>query len=226
MRLSKSSSLVSILIVAAAIALWIFDTYRHEHLGRFHDKQIPHEQDPGSSAPTEKPTRTGRYETYTGCTLVEDRTNDGDSFRVKLPSGRTEVIRLYFVDCPESAFKTYSGGQNNYARIDDQATDMGGITPQQAVEIGEKAKEFTLSLLGKEPFTLHTVWNSPFKDKRYSGFIVIHYNGKNRFLHEILIEKGYARIHTKGAQLPDGTSERKQKDHLRDLQRTAKQKER
>lgn len=45
---------------------------------------------------------------------------------------------------------------------------------------------------------------------------------KNRFLHELLVEKGHARIHTKGSQLPGGTSEGKQEDHLYDLQRTAK----
>ena len=107
-------------------------------------------------------------------------------------------------------------------RIGDQAADMGGITHQQSVEIGKKAKEFTLYHLGKNPFTLHTEWDSPFNDKRYHGFIKVSYNGKKRFLHELLVQKGHARIHTKGSQLPGGTSEGKQEDHLYDLQRTAK----
>mgnify|MGYP002631158547 CR=1 FL=1 len=216
----KTSSLIPVLLVAAAIALWIFDAYKKGGFERF---EVGHGRQASGSSPSAKtPTRTGRYDTYTGCTLAEDRTNDGDSFRVKLPGGRTEIIRLYFADCPESAFKTYTSGENNHDRIDKQAADMGRITPQQAVEIGKKAKEFTLHHLDRDPFTLHTEWHSPFNDNRYQGFIELNENGKNRFLHELLVEKGYARIHTKGAPLPDGTSERKQEDHLYDLQRSAK----
>jgi len=222
----KSYSLVPLLILAAAIAIWALDAYRQGDFGSPQGKKERQEQGTSpkeNSTPSGKtPTRTGKYDTYSGCTLVADRANDGDSFRVKLPDGRSEIIRLYFVDCPESAFKTYRSGQDNHARIGDQAADMGGITAQQAVEIGKKAKEFTLFHLGKSPFTLHTEWDSPFNDKRYHGFIVIIYNGKPRFLHELLVGKGYARIHTEGAQLPDGTSERKHEDHLGNLQRTAK----
>lgn len=218
----KASSLIPALIIAAAVALWVFDAYREGGFGRTQDRRVPQAQDAQPSASAEKPTHTGRYETYKGCTLAEDRANDGDSFRVKLPDGRTEIIRLYFVDCPESAFRTYGGAQNNHDRINDQAADMGGITPKQAVEIGKKAKEFTISHLRNAPFTLHTEWDSPFNDKRYHGFIEISFNGKTRFLHELLVEKGFARIHTKGSQLPDGTTMGKQKNHLYDLQRSAK----
>lgn len=167
----------------------------------------------------------GRYKVFDSCTLANDRGNDGDSFRVKMPGGRTEMIRLYFVDTPESAFKSYGGGQNNHKRIAQQAADLGGITPQQAVEIGKQAKAHTLALLAAAPFSLHTKWDDPFGDRRYHAFVEITHDGKKRFLHELLVEKGLARIHTKGAPLLDGTSERKHEDHLLDLQRTAKTKE-
>lgn len=219
---SKSKSIVPILIVVAAVSVWVFDAYKQGDFRQNTGGEDPQSHEAGSPSSSEKPTRTGRYDTYTDCTLVPDRSNDGDSFRVMLPEGRMEIIRLYFVDSPECAFKTYGGGRNNHRRISNQAADMGGITPQQAVEIGKKAKEFTLYHLGKNPFTLHTEWDSPFNDKRYHGFIKVSYNGKKRFLHELLVEKGHARIHTKGSQLPGGTSEGKQEDHLYDLQRTAK----
>ena len=226
-RSKPRSSVIPILILVAAIALWAFDAYRQGDFGKPGEPKVKQEQQAGGKAPKadpagNEPSCTGKYETYAGCTLVADKGSDGDSFRVKLPDGRTEIIRLYFVDCPESAFKTYGGGDNNHARINDQAADMGGITPQEAVEIGKKARDFTLTHLGKAPFTLHTEWDSPFNDKRYHGFVTLSYNGKPRFLHELLVEKGYARIHTKGAPLPDGTSQRKQEDHLRELQRSAK----
>jgi endonuclease YncB( thermonuclease family) len=215
-RTKSKSSLLTLLILAAAISLWAFDTYRQASPSL----PIPTPTEETETSPP--PSKTGGYETFHGCTLASDRGNDGDSFRVKLPDGRTEIIRLYFVDAPESAFKSYGGGENNHRRIGQQAADMGGISPQQAVEIGKKAKAFTLGTLGKSPFTIHTGWDSPFNDKRYHAFIEVKLEGKPRFLHELLVENGLARIHTKGAPLPDGTSERKQKDRLYKLQSTAK----
>jgi endonuclease YncB( thermonuclease family) len=222
-----ASSLIPILITAAAVTLWVFETYELVDIPLVEEKrsQQIQAQDPKAAVTKGKTTRTGKYESYSGCTLATDRSNDGDSFRVKLPDGRSEIIRLYFVDCPESAFKTYGGGRNNHERIAKQAMDLGRISSPQAVEIGKEAKKFSIFHLGKAPFTLHTKWDSPFNDKRYHGFIQINFNGKSRFLHELLVEKGYARIHTKGSQLPDGTSVREQEDHLNKLERAAKSSE-
>lgn len=230
MRPPSRSAAIPILILVAAVAIWIFDAYRDAAPTAPENRQnppisehVPHEAFP--STPEQAPTNSGRYEAFHGCTLAESRGNDGDSFRVKLPGGRTEIIRLYFVDAPESAFKSYGGGRNNHQRIAQQAADLGGITPQQAVEVGKRAKSYALSLLAAAPFTLHTEWDDPFGDRRYHAFVEISHNGKKCFLHELLVEKGLARIHTKGAPLPDGTPERKQKDRLLDLQRAAKSKE-
>ncbi|MFD2256174.1 thermonuclease family protein [Luteolibacter algae] len=235
----KSSSFIPILILIAAVSIWIHDAYKQGNLASFFEKTNAEltngdKKSSGSSpAPTSSdssaghsspssPTRTGKYDTYHGCALVGDRSNDGDSFRVKLPDGKSEIIRLYFVDTPESAFKSYRGAATNHQRIQQQADDMGGISPQQAVEIGKKAKEFTSAILGASPFTLYTEWDSPFNDRRYHGFVEVVYGGRKRFLHELLVEKGYARIHTKGGQLPNGNSERKQENHLFSLERKAK----
>ena len=217
-RIKTKSSFIPLVILVAAISLWAFDSYRQASPAR------PASQTATSAENPRLPSKTGRYETYTGCTLAPDRGNDGDSFRVKLPDGRAEIIRLYFVDTPESAFKSYGGGQNNHRRIDQQSADMGGITPQQAVEIGKNAMAFTLATLEKSPFVLHTELDSPFNDRRYHAFVEVQVYGKPRFLHELLIEQGLARILTKGAPMPDGTSERNQETRLYKLQFTAKSK--
>lgn len=215
-RRPTRSAVIPILILLSAVAIWAIDTYRQASPTR------PEAKTTEAAETSPPPLKTGGYETFRGCTLAPDRGNDGDSFRVKLPDGRAEIIRLYFVDSPESAFKSYGGGENNHRRIDQQAADMGGITPQQAVEIGKQAKAFTLATLEKSPFTIHTEWDSPFNDKRYHAFVEVTVEGKPRFLHELLVEKALARIHTKGAPLPDGTSERKQEDRLFKLQSIAK----
>ncbi len=210
---SKSSSAITVVILIVAVAVWAYDASQEPRKTPSPAKATEVANDSNSE------NDSGRYEKYDGCVLVPNRGNDGDSFLVRLPGDRTEILRLYFVDTPESAFKTYGGGRNNHDRIADQAKDMGGITPQQAVKIGKEAKNFTLTHLAKAPFTIHTEWDSPFNDQRYHAFVVLSYNRKPRFLHELLVEKGYARIHTKGADLPDGTSRKQHEADLRKLER-------
>ena len=139
----------------AAVAFWILDTYR---------KQAPAPKPDGKKPAAANISRSGAYETFHKCELVSDRGNDGDSFKAKLPNGRVETFRLFFVDAPESAFKTYGNGENNHSRIGYQAKDLGGITPEEAVDVGKMAKDYTLSLLGKTDFTIHTNWHSPYND--------------------------------------------------------------
>lgn len=223
MRTPSRSAFLPILILVVAVAIWILDIYQDTAPKTAQTPPATGQAPP--AAPEQTPNNSGRYEVFPGCTLAQDRGNDGDSFRVKLPGGRTEIIRLYFVDTPESAFKTYGGGRNNHKRIAQQAANLGGITSQQAVEIGIKAKTYALALLSAAPFTLHTEWDDPFGDRRYHAFVEITHNGEKRFLHELLVEQGLARIHTKAATMPDGTSERKQEARLLNLQRAAKSNE-
>ncbi len=229
----KRSSVSVILVLLAALALWGYEQWRS-----WQDTQPPtrHETTPepprrtssepaGETSRESAASRTGAYETYRGCTLVEDRGNDGDSFKVRLPDGRVEIFRLYFVDAPESEFRRYRNGDTNHRRIREQAADLGNITPEQAVEIGRKAKHFALGKLGSGPFTLHTVWDSPFNDQRYHAFLEPSSGGSTRWLHELLVEHGLCRIHTKPADLPDGTPASAQREKLRRMEGEAKRKE-
>ena len=170
--------------------------------------------------------KIGGYEVYRGCTLAEARNNDGDSFVVRLPGGKQAIFRLYFVDTPESAFKSYPGGATNHQRIAEQAAEMGHITPEQAVEIGKVGKHFTLELLASRPFTLYTRWDSPFHDDRYHAHLEVQQDRNTRWLDELLIERGIARLKTKPADLPDGTPAANHLAQLRDLERAAKKAQR
>jgi endonuclease YncB( thermonuclease family) len=217
------NSWLTILLIIAAVGIWGYNQLQSP-------TQAPHKNSPitepqKSTTPSKKPESAGAYEVYRHCTLAEARNNDGDSFMVNLPNGKKAEFRLYFVDTPESAFKSYAGGDTNHQRIRQQAAEMGGITPDQAVEVGKKGKAFTLGLLASKPFDLYTRWDSPFNDKRFHAFIEVKQDGKARWLEELLIERGLARIKTKPANLPDGTPASKQLQHLKDLERTAKRAE-
>lgn len=221
----KRSSWLTVLLVVAAVAVWAYEQKGREDKPDSPSPRGKTSAQPSPSVPTTpvgKQEKEGGYEVYRNCKLAEARNNDGDSFMVALPDGKRAEFRLYFVDTPESAFKTYRDGDNNHQRIAEQAQALGGITPEQAVKTGQAAKHLILDLLSSRPFTLFTRWDSPFQDERYHAFIQINQGGKTLWMDELLVEKGLARIHTKGADLPDGTPYPAWKRHLQDLENAAK----
>jgi endonuclease YncB( thermonuclease family) len=204
-----------LLVLIAAVSWYLRDPQRQ---GK---PSYPNWEAPAPSAVPSKPvpaTKTGAYETFRGCRFEEHRQNDGDSFRVKLPDGRVEQFRLYFVDCPESAFRSYRGGATNHERIHEQALALG-ISEQQAVEIGSRAKSRVHDLLDRGGFTLYTRWDDPFGDRRYHAFILA---ADGKWLDETLVREGLARIHTKGADLPDGTAAKVHQGRLREIEKEAR----
>lgn len=195
----------SVVVLIAAAIVWFLDQRKAPQGGK-------------TPPPAESRASTSSYETFTGCSFVEHRQNDGDSFRVKLPDGRVEQFRLYYVDTPESAFRTYGGGETNRKRIHEQAQAFG-ISDEQAVEIGLKAKELVHGILSRGSFTVQTKWDDPFKDRRYHAFIT---PAQGPLLEETLVREGLVRIHTKPAALPDGTPTKAQLEKLHALENEAK----
>ena len=106
----------------------------------------------------------------------------------------------------------YIAEHQNYFGIDDDA----------AVETGIAAKEFTLSLLKRSPFTVATKWERVFNSERFYAFITPEaLEGGESYLCERLINQGLARIHTKGVDLPSGESWRSFRDKLRKDEKSA-----
>ncbi len=164
----------------------------------------------------------GDFDLLSNCQLVSHGHNDGDSFHVATSKGEFE-FRLYYVDAPESAAKTYRNGENNFKRLAQQGRVMGGLSQKQTTAIGKEAKHFVNDLLGQQKFRVVTRWENVYGPERRYAFVLVRSNGQERYLHEILIEKGMARIHTKPAKLPDGTSVSSQLRQLRKLEKMAKQ---
>ncbi|MBK1882843.1 hypothetical protein JIN85_10480 [Luteolibacter pohnpeiensis] len=222
-RRSKRASWLVCLLTLVSIGLWLVQQFEGSSFGKSQNHfDLPHSAPEEKSQAAESAEHVGGYEVYRGCQLLEHHSNDGDSFLVLLPDGRQKTLRLYFVDAPESAFRRYRNGETNFKRIQSQARDMGNLTPEQTVEIGQKAKNFSLNLLSKRPFTIYTRWDSPFHDDRFHAFVEVSFNGKSRWLHELLLERNMARILTKPADLPDGTKAQIQLARLRKIAKDAK----
>lgn len=161
------------------------------------------------------------YTLLKGCKLVENRRNDGDSFFVQTPEGMREY-RLYFMDCAESAAKTYRNGQNNFARLAEQGRYFDGLNQEQTVAIGQEAKVFVKKILKQRPFVICTKGEAVYHSDRQYAFVIVHWQDKEVYLHELLAAYGLARVHTKPASLPDQTSSSAQKQQLKTLEHWAK----
>jgi len=152
-----------------------------------------------------------------GAALAGDGADDGDSFLLRHDGGR-HVLRLYFVDCPEKRRHHL-----NRARLAEQGAAFGGLTEADTLRLGREARDFTLRLLRDRPFRVFTRWDPVYDDRRhYAHLAVTQPDGRERWLAELLVEAGLARIHTKGADLPDGTRRAVFEQQLRSLEKSAR----
>lgn len=158
----------------------------------------------GQREPTAKP-----FERFDGCRVEPDEWTDGDSFRVRVPDGRLETFRLYFVDTTESRFRG--------KRSDEQAAYFG-VTRKQAIELGKVAKTFTARALAK-PFTIYTRWRAVFGPSRWYAIVV---TADGHDLNELLVSAGLARIYGARTPLPDGRDSREYLARLREMEARAK----
>ena len=156
--------------------------------------------------------KIGAWEELRGCTLAEDRANDGDSFEI-LHEGQRHVMRLYFVDCPEKTRHQYNG-----PRIAEQGRYFGGLTEEETVGIGERARDFSLELLRSGSFTILTQWERVFDSERCYAFVAV----PRGDLGQLLVTEGLARIFTKGENRPGGEPAAAAKKRLQHLELQAK----
>ena len=147
----------------------------------------------------------------------KEKYSDGDSFRAKR-NRSTYIFRLYFVDTPETDARFPN-------RIKKQA-DYFGIEVDQAMEGGEDAAKWLHDLLqSQERLTVYTRYDDArgaSDRKRYYAMIKI----GDRWLSELLVENGFARVFGMDSELPDGTSARNYWSRLRKLEKKAKAEQR
>lgn len=155
------------------------------------------------------------------CRLAEHRHNDGDSFHVKCGGVDTEY-RLYYVDTPESAYKTYPDGNNNGERLRQQGGYFGGLSQQMTAKVGMSAKKFTLDLLAEGEFRVVTKGERVFDSERQYAFVLVKWHGREVYLHELLVAQGLARIYTKPNTLPDHTSASRHRKKLKTMEDEAR----
>lgn len=137
------------------------------------------------------------WQTLEHCSYVQRPANDGDSFGVQC--GREKfVLRLYFVDAPEA---NLSYGE----RTREQAQHFGA-TLDDTLQAGYQARDLVRSSLSGPFLVLTRKANAQGRgsEPRYYG--LVHVGG--RYLHEVLLLEGFARVKGVTATMPDGERSR------------------
>lgn len=197
-------NLIWLLLVAAALAVQFWE-----------ERDRPEPMPPAPVKKTQTPKAARGFEVLENCTLVEDRNNDGDSFKIRHDGGIHE-FRLYFVDAPEKRLHAFNG-----ERLDHQGRYFGGLDREQTIALGQAAQAFTAQCLRKEAFRVETRWQPVFDSGRFYAFVFFERDGEE--LSEKLVQAGLARIYTEGADLPDGRLRREFERHLKTLEAEARQ---
>lgn len=141
------------------------------------------------------PANAGEWVTLTNCRLLENASNDGDSFHV-MHNGEEYLFRLYFADCPESE-------DSLPKRIEEQSRDFG-LTPQNILAVGKFASNFTRQVLSK-PFNVITRWQkAPGRSRLQRHYAFVEIQNEIPDLNALLLTSGLARLHgVKASPLPD-----------------------
>lgn len=165
-----------------------------------------------TNAPVGDDRQEGSFEVLAAVRLIEDRGNDGDSFRIQHRNA-VHTFRLYFVDTCEKSTRFPS-------RLRHQATYFGDLTLDEVVAWGERAREVTLEWLRTEPFEIYTRRERVMSSDRLHA--MVRFPNSQDWLCERLVRQGLVRIYTRGTTMPDGSSRQAFEGHLRQLEAAAK----
>jgi len=139
------------------------------------------------------------WKTLGNCRLIENESNDGDSFHVKA-DGEEHIFRLYFVDTPEAE----EGGYVE-KRVTEQAETFG-ITEEASVAMGKKAAAFTRDVLSR-PFKVLTRGQRALGASRIQREYAFVTTADGDDLGEALVSRGLARSFGETASGPRGSAD-------------------
>lgn len=128
------------------------------------------------------------------------------------------LVSLYFVECPP----VVADETTNFA-LARMARYFGNVPLEHVIEMGNKAREFTLQQLETRPFRLITRY-SPTKNRQgVHGFLLIRAeDNTEEYLSELLVREGLAAITVEGSYLPYGEQASDFREHLIRLEKEAR----
>ena len=138
-----------------------------------------------------------KWREYTGCRVIPNASNDGDSFHVKPTNikSRSYLFRLYFVDTPESETSLPE-------RLQIQADYFGLTDLKDVVKVGKEASHFTENFL-KDGFTVYSRLSDALGRSDMDRDYAMVMNAAGEDLGTELVRNGLARVFGQGSDLSD-----------------------
>lgn len=156
-----------------------------------------------------------------GCTLVPADWADGDSFRIRTPSGEEHTIRLYGVDCLEA----HVAGETDARRLRGQRryfgiTQVRGTAADSIAFAKDQARLATVATQTflQKPFTIHTSFADGRGDGRFKRIYAFVFDAAGRDLAAHLVSRGMARAFGVSRSTLAGESADDYREQLRDLE--------
>jgi endonuclease YncB( thermonuclease family) len=157
-----------------------------------------------------------QWVTLSGCRLLPNKYNDGDSFHV-VHGGREYLSRLCYVDTPEtSAHKEF------VKRTSDQAK-YWKILKRDLFTLADEASAFSAAQLAA-PFTVMTQWEDARGASQMPRYFAVVRTASGKDLAEELVSNGLARVYGFVPALPGGKSPQDVRKKLDALEAAAKAK--
>ena len=139
-----------------------------------------------------------KWREYTGCRVIPNASNDGDSFHVKPTNikSRSYLFRLYFVDTPESETSLPE-------RLQIQADYFGLTDLKDVVKVGKEAVRFTEKFLEDGNFTVYSRLSDALGRSGMDRDYAMVLNAAGEDLGTELVRNGLARVFGQGSDLSD-----------------------
>ena len=158
--------------------------------------------------------------------MVQADWADGDSFLIRTGTGEQHTIRLYGVDCIETALSDDNDARRLRAQRRHFGISESGGLPQPeasmtlAMKYGKLATEETAKALA-QPFTVYTSFADARGDAKFPRIYAFVTTADGKDLGELLVSKGLARAFGICRETPDGQHEDAYREKLRDLELVA-----
>jgi hypothetical protein len=154
-----------------------------------------------------------KFLAYSNAVFVDSRANEADTVRLRVEN-EEHVFVLYFVDALEAT-------GTHPQRVSEQARWFGNVSQQTVTDTGMEAAGYVADLLKTKPFALLTRWERVPNSTRYYAMIVVETEPGNRvYLADLLLAKGYGRIHGVTTAMPQGA--KPMEDYLLEAKALAK----
>ena len=163
----------------------------------------------------DEPDHSKKWLKFDNCEYISATADDGDSFFVKV-DGVKRMLRLYYVDCPE----TTDTPSYMAERVAAQAAHFG-TTPAAVVAAGKEATVTVQGWLAK-PFTVWTHYAIAQGRSRLPRYYAVLKTAEGKDVGEELLKAGLARANGKPSASPEGEKAQAHDARLKALEADAK----